>query len=524
MNLWPHQEQAVSDTLAAIAAGHRRILVTCPTGGGKTRIMLALAKRYDELKRKVVIYTNRKLLVTQTSGVFGELEHGVRSAGHEENKHLRVQVSSIQTEDARVNRKKTWQLHEADLVLVDEAHLIKAGVARGILDRHIVAGSNVVGFTATPLDLEELYDHLIVAGRPSDLRSCGALVSATHYGADEPDLAALKRAKRLKVPGEGEDFSESQAKAAMCNPTLFGRVWEWFEKLNPDHKPTILFAPGTQESLWFAEQFTRKGVASAHVAAGQVWMDGAWLPTTNAEEEQESRQAVLAASKSGKCKVICNRFLLREGIDMPWCRHGIFATVFGGLQTYLQSGGRLLRADNNPETIALFGPKTHATIQDHGGSWWRHGSLNADRHWDLQYTSGMAFGLRAERLREKKEREPWRCQGCGEIRMGAVCKCGYRKGPKPSRPVVTMEGQLKEMVGDIFKPRRVSTAKDGPKKWAEMYFRSLKGRGVKTFRQAMALFAYENHWQYPDKNWPLMPLYPEDEYRLCGDVPRERLR
>ncbi len=379
------------------------------------------------------------------------------------------------------------------------------------MERH---GCVVIGFTATPLDLEELYDWLVVAGRPSDLRLCGALVSATHYGADEPDLAALKKARK-KLPQDGEDFSENQARTAMMNPSLFGRVWEWFDKLNAYRKPTILFAPGTQESLWFAEKFIQKGVTAAHLAAGRVWFNGEELPCGTPEDELESRKTVLAASKAGKCQVLCNRFLLREGIDAPWLCHGILATIFGSLQSYLQSGGRLLRSTEG---------KDHCVIQDHGGNWWRHGSLNSDRHWDLQYTAGMVYGLRAERIREKKEQEPWTCGGCHKVCYGGVCPCGWKRGPKASRPVVTMEGELKEMTGDIFKARRISTAKDGPAKWNQMYFRSLKGKGIKTFRQAFALFAYENYWAYPDKNWSFMPLYPEDEYRLVPDVPRERLR
>lgn len=510
---WPHQTQAVEDVLAAIAAGHRRILVTSPTGGGKSRIMGLLAEKFQE--EGVVLYTNRKLLVSQTSGVFSgfDFEHGVRAAGHEENKHHKVQVSSIQTEHARVNKAKTWVLHDAKLVLVDEAHLIKAEVAKGIFDSHTGAGAAIVGFTATPLDLEEMYDHLVVAGRSSSLRECGALVAATHYGPDEPDLAALKKARK-KVPAEGEEWSENQVKAAMMNPSLFGRVWEWFGKLNPDRKPTILFAPGTAESLWFAEQFTGKGVKAAHVAAGEVWFDGEWLFGQGSGDEQEARQKVLAASRSGKCKVLCNRFLLREGIDAPWLEHGIFATIFGTLQPYLQSGGRLLRTHPG---------KAGCVIQDHGGNWHRHGSLNEDRHWDLCYTASMVSGLRHDRQREKKEKEPWRCPGCGKVNMGGVCECGYRVLRK-SRPVVTADGELKELVGDIYKPRRISQKTNGPSLWAQMYFRSLKGKGVKTFRQAMGLFAYEQEWGWPDKNWPLMPLYEEDFYRLVPDVPRERLR
>jgi DNA repair protein RadD len=514
--LWPHQQSGFDGTLAAIAEGVRRILVTSPTGGGKSRIMGLLAAHYAAMNKKVILYSNRKLLVAQTSGVFDGLDitHGVRSAGHFPDADQAVQVSSIQTEDARVNKLKTWTLHPADLVLVDEAHLIKADVATGLFQQHLDAGAVIVGFTATPLDLEARYDRLVIAGRPSELRACGALVPATHYGCDEPDLDALKKAKRRSIPGEGEDFSETQARAAMCNPTLFARVGEWFTKLNPDHKPTLLFAPGVHESLWFAEKFLAKGITAAHLAANEVWLNGRWITGTTPAEEQEARQKVLDASKAGDCTVICNRFLLREGVDAPWLAHGIFATIFGSLQSYLQSGGRLLRAAPG---------KTLCTIQDHGGNWWRHGSLNADRHWDISYTAGMAFGLRAERMRDKKEREPWRCQGCGKVRTTA-CDCGHTPGPRKSRAVVTMEGDLKEMSGDVFKPRRVSDRPEGPQVWKRMYYRSMTEKGSRTFRAAMALFAQENYFAWPDKRWPYMPVREEDFFRLCRDVPRERLR
>src|SRR5262249_13610237 len=131
MTPWPHQVTGPDEVQKAIAAGTRRICLTTPTGGGKTWQMEELLRRWTAEGHPSVLYTNRKLLVSQTSGVL-DIEHGVRAAGHEENKHLPVQVSSIQTEDARVNKKQVWQLHRAQRVLVDECHLIKGGVARGI--------------------------------------------------------------------------------------------------------------------------------------------------------------------------------------------------------------------------------------------------------------------------------------------------------------------------------------------------------------------------------------------------------
>jgi len=509
MDLWSHQRRGIDDTLSAIARGERRILVTSPTGGGKTRIMAELIRHYLESAQRVVLYTNRRMLVDQTSGVLHDhgLYHGIRAAGHEESHDQLLQVSSIQTENSRYLKRQCWPLHAAQLVLVDEAHMQAGNVARKILSAHVEQGAAYVGLTATPIDLGDLYETLVVAGTNSELRDCGALVECLHYGPDEPDLRKLKN---LQV---GKDLSGPQIRKVMWTPTLFGRVWEHFEKLNPFHWPAILFAPGVRESIWFCEQFRAKGVAAAHIDGKDIWLDGKLHPTS-----QALREDVLAASRDRRITVLCNRFVLREGIDAPWLQHGIFATVFGSLQSYLQSGGRLLRSHPG---------KSSVTLQDHGGNWHRHGSLNTDREWRLEYTASMVAGLREERLRQKKEKEPVRCPQCSRILLTSRCPlpCGFEvQSVKKSRPVVTTEGTLVLMHGDIYRPRRTSCAPDGQKDWVKMYHRSLTEKGSKTFRQAFACYAKEHDWAWPDPTWPFMPLDPLDEFRLVADVPREKLR
>ena len=507
MTPWPHQSRCVDmDVPAAIARGERRICVTSPTGGGKTWMMQELARKVLDQGGKVVLYSNRKMLIDQTSEVLmaAGIYHGVRAAGYADERDHPFQVSSIQTEHSRVTKRGTWKLHEADLAIVDEAHLQTSTMASTLLEAHHDRGATYIGFTATPLNLGEMYDTLIQAGTVSELRECGALVPAHHFGPDEPDMRAFKKLR------EGEDLTEKQQKKAMMVPGLWGRVWSWFEHLNPQRLPTILFAPGVPESIWFAEQFTKKGVRAAHIDGQDIWLDGKLHPSN-----RELRQEILDGSRDGSIAVLCNRFVLREGIDAPWLAHGILATVFGSLQSYLQSGGRLLRAFAGLDRIA---------IQDHGGNWWRHGSLNADREWDLAYTPTMVYGLRADRLREKKEQEPRRCPQCSRICLARRCCCGYEfPYGKASRPVATTDGSLKEMVGDIFKPRRISSNPNGPKLWEQMYHRSCTEKGAKTFRQAAALFAYENNWSLPDPGWPFMPTEPLDQFQLVKDVPREML-
>lgn len=508
--LWPHQAKAIPDVLSAIGHGERRVCVTSPTGGGKSKIMEMLARDYLDRGQKVIAYTNRKMLVDQMSSnlMAAGVYHGIRAADYEDEREHNFQVSSIQTEHSRVMKKKTWELHAADLVLVDEAHIQKGDSVQKILAAHYEAGAAYVGFTATPLNIGDIYTHLVVAGNVSQLRECGALVKAVHYGPDEPDLKAFKKLK------DGLDPTYSEQKKAMMTPSIMARVWEWFQKLNSSQKPTILFGPGVQESIWFAEQFCKMGVRAAHLDGDDVWLDGKFY-----KSDLAARAQLKAMAKAGEIKVVCNRFVLREGVDWPWIEHIIMAFIAGSLQTYLQTLGRGLRAAEG---------KTELVIQDHGGNWWRHGSINADREWSLDLTERMAYGLRAERLIAKKIEEPFRCPRCGRVWMkGNKCLeqwggCGYVMG-KRSRPVISTDGSLHEMTGDIFKERRISRDPNGAKIWEKMYYRSRTGKGKRTFNAARGLFAVENNLASPDPSWPFMPREEKDWYRLVEDVPRENL-
>jgi DNA repair protein RadD len=507
--LWPPQCRAIEGVLDLHAQGVRRVLVTAPTGAGKTRVECELLDRWITENQTVAVVTNRKSLLDQTSRVLDAhgIDHGKRAAGWSDvGKVLPVQLISLQTENSRVWRTKKWESFKPTRAIFDEPHMMRGEMCERVMKAVLDHGGCYAGFTATPLDLAAYYDHLLIAGTSSECRACGALVPALHYGCDEPDLRHIGRVE------VGKDLTEAQNRSAIMRHGIFGRVLEWYKRLNPEMRPTILFAPGVRESIWFCDQFNAAGISAAHIDGECVYVKG--------EVQRSSRSAradVLAGSKSGSIRVVCNRFVLREGIDAPWLAHGVLATVFGSLQGYLQSGGRLLRAFPGLEFV---------TIQDHGGNWHRHGSLNADREWSLNLTSAMVSGMREERLRSKKEREPCRCPECGLILAFLKCKCGYVVEPhkKPPREVVQADGTLKQMHGDIYRPRRISRNPNGSEIWKKMYFRSKTGKGRRTFRAAMALFAVENNWLWPAPTWPLMPKDPEvDMWRQVADVPIERL-
>lgn len=499
---WPHQSFAVSAVPQAIADGKRRNVLTSPTGGGKTDMLMMIADAMIGAGKKVSIYTHRTLLIEQLYreiSKFG-LDAQVRAPGYD-HQYFPLQINSLMTAGRRVLKSQTEALHTADLAIFDEAHVQTGPTASQLMKDHLNQGASILGVTATPLNLEGLYDNLIVAGTNSELRACGAIVPALHYGPDEPDMKHF--AKELAT---GKDLSESKAEKAMMTNGIFGRVLEWYMKLNPEQKPTILFAPSVGASLWFAQQFHAAGISAGHIDGEEVWINGGFL-------KGDARQALADGSRDGKIKVVCNRFVLREGVNWPWLTHGILATVFGSLQSYLQSCGRLLRSHPG---------KPNAVIMDHGGNWHRQGSINADRHWALDLTSSSVAQLRADEMRQKPEKQPCRCPKCGLILQKSVCSCGFEVHTR-SRPVVQSDGTLKEMVGDVFKPRRV--AKDYLQSaWEKVYYRARKSKTRMTFFQAEALFAYENNWGWPSRTWRFMPHNPAEMARKVTDVPPERLR
>lgn len=504
MNLWPHQQRGLDQLDAAISAGRRAIAMTCPTGGGKT---LMLFTHQTSRNWQTCVYTDRRMLLSQLAKGMEEsgITFGHRASGYPTRLLENHQLCMVQTEASQVLGGKR-EIHQADIAYIDEAHKNAGDTMQALIERHKQRdGFLSVWITATPLGLDHVCDELIVAGTNSELRRCGALVPAYHYGPDEPDT---KWVGKVAV-GEGECGLATNKRMEYAQ-RVFGSVVEHYETFNPEYRPSLLFAPGVKESIWFAEELCQHGIKAAHIDGNDVWVDGELHA-----KDQSLVDDVARRHRDGDIRVVCNRFVLREGINWPWVYHGIFATVFGSLTSYIQAGGRLLRAHEG---------KDHCIIQDHGGNWWRHGSLNEDREWKLEYTDRIVAGMREQRIRERNEREPIVCPACHAIRLGGdTCYvCGHRHQTK-ARMVLQKDGSLREMRGDIFRKRQLLKPSESvTREWCA-YVKSVRKSQKPTvqrmtFAQLEVNFARERNWQYPPRSLPMMPVRETDWFRPAKDV------
>lgn len=508
---WPHQRRALNEIVDGIENhGWRSLCLTSPTGGGKTFLAVELIRYHLERRTgQICIYTNRKMLTKQIHRVLtaNGIDHGVRAAGWTKNDKAPVQICSIQTETSRV-KAGFWEQPDAALVFIDEAHLNKSDEARKIIYKHRTNGAITIGLTATPVDIEVLYDRLVIAGTNSELRACGAHLPCKVFGPDEPDTVHIKK----QANGE---FSENEVRKVFKVQHVFGRILENYNRLNPDRKPCILFAPGVEESIWCVDEFLKAGIPAAHIDADDVYYgerdkDGERILY---KSNPDLRDEVLRQIACGEIKVVCNRFILREAIDIPELYHAILATVYGSITSYIQSVGRLIRAHPSLD---------HVVLQDHGGNWWRHGSPNADREWDMSMTAKDIDEMHAQKKRDKTEPEPIHCPKCSGIRLkGPKCPhCGFECTTR-CRSIIQTDGTMREMRGDIFPQRAIAKKPDTNKLWEQMYYRAKNSH--MTFRQAEALF-YQDHHYYPPRTLPLMPTSDIDFHRKVRDTPRENLR
>lgn len=533
---WPHQLRGVGEALKAIDhEGRSAVVVTSPTGGGKTWMMEQIIKDRVAKGRKVALYSNRKLLTLQIARCLmgAEIPFGVRAAEFEdyENPDAPVQICSLQTENARVIRRRrkldldgqlarnTFPLFPADDVLWDEAHLQKGTVAERILREHLAMGAKAIGFTATPLGISHLYDHLIVAGTNSELRECGALLPAYVYACPEIDTRGIERV----ATGE---YNLADIRRKCWSQVIYGNVLENLKANNPDLRPTILFAPGVDESLYFAKFLSDNGIKSAHIDGEDCWVDGERHRSVRGVRDQ-----IISALKSGEVKVICNRFVLREAVDIPELYCCVLATPIGSLLSYVQIVGRVLRSHPSLD---------HVIINDHGGCWYRHGSPNANRDdiWREYFYDDIRVptDVRREHLRTGREPTPINCPKCGAVqqmpRSGRCYNCNADLRHKRVRTVIQRNGRLIEVTGLPYKPRRVSETPEMIRAWQKAYWICAKSQRGKawTFAQARAMITSGHLAGYehlaglcPPDNLKFMPKREKDWFMPVRDVRREDL-
>ena len=304
VTLRPYQRDAVAAVLAARRGGIRRMLVSLPTGAGKTVIFSELAKM---ARRQVLVLAHREELLAQARSKLDaalggrdvvSIERGAETAAADA-KVLVCSIRSLHEERlARVVRGRDF-----GLVIYDECHHAAAEDNLRVLRQLGVFDANwdgtLLGFTATTQrgdgkGLDAVFETIAYSRTLPEMINDGFLAPLRGFRiATGADLT--------RVSSSGLDFTGEELSEAVDIEDRNALVARSIQELARDRR-TIAFCVTVNHARHLCAALNRLGVA-----AGIVY----------GEMPSEVRSGVLDDFRKGQIQVLANVAVLTEGFDDP---------------------------------------------------------------------------------------------------------------------------------------------------------------------------------------------------------------
>ncbi|MCX4241795.1 DEAD/DEAH box helicase [Paraliomyxa miuraensis] len=407
LELRPYQRECLRSIYAAYKAGRRRLLVSLPTGTGKTVVFSAFP-RFFRMKRRLLVLAHREELLEQARHKFSlanpELRVEIEQAARHASDDAQVVIASVPTL-GRAASQRLARLRREDffLVVVDEAHHAVADSYVRIFDhfglREPDTPRMLVGFTATPhrgdgAGLGAVFEDIVFR---RDLRSMireRFLCRIRGWRiVTDVDLDAVKV--------RHGDFVESQLAAAVNVEVRNESVVKAYQD----------FAPGRRAVIFCADVAHARAMAAAFLAAG-VSAAAVWGAMPSHE-----RHATLAAFSTGAISVLANCMVLTEGFDEPRVDCVMLARPTKSQLLYVQMVGRGTRLHPDKQDLMVI------DVVDNSR---KHRLAGLHHVFDLPETlelrGGDALAV-ADELEAIGERYPWldlrRVASADELRIAA---------------------------------------------------------------------------------------------------------
>lgn len=393
MHLRDYQVNGLQQIRSLIDQGHKRILLTMPTGSGKGTV---IAKILSANPGKTCLFlVHRRELVFDISKRLTNLgfSHSVVVPGAAVNYIDRTFVATIQS---WLSRHKNYGI-TPDIIVIDECHLFNPshGMYRKLLDMY--PRSIVLGFTATPTrsdgrGLGAIFSALVHPLTFGQAFDGGYLVRPRYYTPTDPDLS--------KVKSLAGDFQTDDLAKVMDSPKIVGDIVSHYLKYGQDRK-AIGFAVRVSHSEGLAEAFNAAGIPSAHV-------DG----NTPIEERDE----IFRQLRDGEIAVLWNVDVCSEGVDIPDIGCVISARPTKSVIKWLQQIGRGLRPSSGKADCLVF---------DHGGTFDRLGPVEDYETWVLD--DRVKANKATETKKKDKEPKQLKCPICStRFQKSVICpSCGH---------------------------------------------------------------------------------------------------
>ena len=343
MELRPYQRECLESILAGYRRGLRRVLVSLPTGTGKTVVFANLPK-FLKMKRRMLMIAHRQELLDQAADKFAasapDLSIGIEQAGRSAPPDCRIVLASVPT----VGRQGSTRLldlspEDSYLIVVDEAHHAVAASYRRIFDHFGLFAEDsqrlLVGFTATP--------------RRGDKHALSSVFQEVAYAKALPEMVRAGYLCPLRgwrvstsislgsVASRHGDFVESELASLVDVPERNQLVVNAYQELAAGRR-AVVFCVNVAHVVALASAFQEAGVRAA-----PIW--GAM--------SREDRQSVLQAFHQGELDVLTNCNVLTEGFDEPRVDCVLMARPTQSQLLYAQMVGRGTRLHHHKSDLIV---------------------------------------------------------------------------------------------------------------------------------------------------------------------------
>lgn len=358
-----YQRVAVARTLAAIAAGQRRILLVLATGTGKTMVALqTVAKLYTSQwisgrKPRVLYLSDRSMLVDDPKDkyflpVFGQ--DNVHKISGEPVRGRRIYFALYQALEKGDEEElfRRYNPDYFDLVIVDECHRGSArdnSRWRRVLDHFSPATQ--IGLTATPISRKEA-DTVNYFGEPVYTYSLAD-------GIEDGFLAPYRvRRVRLNVDMEGyqtepgqRDKYDNEIPEGVYGPKDFERVMVILERTEAAAQYVIEYLRSRAEdgkhgkTIVFCEDnnhAARMRTALFNAASAEVQTHHHYVVRITDADGSHGRALLddFRKDDSDEPVIAVTSKLLNTGIDLPAVRNIVLFRRIGSMPEFKQTIGR----------------------------------------------------------------------------------------------------------------------------------------------------------------------------------------
>jgi superfamily II DNA or RNA helicase len=391
LDLRSYQKEALVSVREAYRAGKRRVLVSLPTGTGKT-VVFAHFPSTLRMKKRLLVLAHREELLLQAQHKFRavdpHLKVEIEQAGMHAAVDAKVVVASVPTlARNRGARLARLQPDDFSIVVVDEAHHAVAPTYRRVLDHFGLFDADtsrfLIGFTATPRrgdqqGLGEVFEEVCYA---RDLRAMIADAYLAPIAGWRVDTGVSLDDVRVR---RGE-FVESELAHAVDTPLRNHLLVRAYRELAHGRR-TIVFCVNVAHARAAQRAFEEAGIRAA-----AVW-------GTLAREE---RRATLASFAAGELDVVTNCNLLTEGFDEPRVDCILMARPTRSKLLYAQMVGRGTRLHPDKTDLLVIDIADNSRTHELPGI---HSLFNLPVNMNLRGRDALTIEREIERIQRT---QPW---------------------------------------------------------------------------------------------------------------------